>query len=148
MFLLYAPLGALLPLFTLRLEQLAFTPIEMGWCCATQSLAALITPIAAGQVADRWWSAERCLSLCSLVASLFLWLIAELTTPLGVFAAALAFWMAMSPAVTLGTSLCFAHLPPPGSAYGRVRLWGTIGWVATGWLIGIWLGDSSWLEAP
>ena len=41
MFLMYAPLGALIPLYSLRLQELGFTPLEMGWACATQALGSL-----------------------------------------------------------------------------------------------------------
>ena len=39
MFLQYAAPGAMLPLFSLRLQELQFTPVEIGWACATQALA-------------------------------------------------------------------------------------------------------------
>src|SRR5436309_1120937 len=107
MFLQYAVQGAMWPLFTLRLQELGFTPLEMGWACASQSLAALVGPLVAGQVADRWVPAERCLGACSLVAGALLWVLAELTTPIPVFGLSLAFWLVMGPATMLGTAVSF-----------------------------------------
>ena len=42
MFLQYAPAGALVPLFSLRLQELGFRPAQIGWACATQALAILV----------------------------------------------------------------------------------------------------------
>src|SRR5205823_5554442 len=48
-------------------------------------------------------------------------------------------------ASTLGTALSFAHLPQPERDFGRVRLCGTVGWVAAGWLVGYGLAKTAWL---
>jgi MFS family permease len=134
MFLQYAPQGAFVPLFSLRLQELGFTHVEIGWACATQALAALVAPLVAGQVADRWFPAQRCLAVCAVLAGLILWLLAGLTSWPAVFAASLAFWLVMGPVNTLGTALSFAHLVDPARDFGGVRLWGTIGWAtAPGW---------------
>jgi MFS family permease len=145
MFLQYAPSGALVPLFSLRLQELGFTPVEIGWACATQALATLVGPLAAGQVADRWWPADRCLTVCGLVAGVLLWLLARLADPWSVFAVSLAFWLFMAPATTLSVALTLAHLPDPERDYGPVRLWGTVGWVVPGWLLGYWFKEPAWL---
>src|SRR5439155_12365171 len=93
MFLQYAAPGAMLPLFSLRLQELHFTPVEIGWACATQALAGLAAPLLAGQVADRWWPAERCLAVCAAAAGVLLWLLSELTSPAAVFAASFGTWL-------------------------------------------------------
>src|ERR1700719_2036934 len=124
MFLQYAPHGAFVPLFSLRLQELGFSPVEIGWACATQALAALIAPLVAGQVADRWFPAQRCLAVCAVLAGMILWLLTALTSWPAVFAASLAFWLVMGPANTLGTALSFAHLADPARDFGGVRLWG------------------------
>jgi predicted MFS family arabinose efflux permease len=145
MFLQYAPSGAMLPLFTYWLQELAFTPREMGWACATQPLAAMIGPLVAGQVADRWFPAERCVTVCALLAGGMLWVLAGLTTPLAIFCASLGFWLLMVPALTLGTAISFAHLQLAERDFGRVRLWGTVGWVMPAWLLWYWLSNPAWL---
>src|SRR5262245_39452524 len=95
MFLQYAPAGAVIPLFSLHLQVLGFSPLEVGWACATQSLGTLLAPLVAGQIADRWWPAERLLALCALAAGTLLWLLAALHTAPTVFLVALAFWLVM-----------------------------------------------------
>lgn len=145
MFLYYAIQGAFVPVFSLRLYELEFTPLEMGWACATQALAALVAPLVAGQVADRWCPAERCLAICAFLSGILLWLLADLASPTAIFTASLALWLVLGPASTLSTALTFAHLPLRGQYFGRIRLWGTIGWVVAGWLVGYWLHRPAWL---
>jgi hypothetical protein len=53
----------------------------------------------------------------------------------------------MVPAVTLGTSLSFRQLAAPERDFGRVRLWGTIGWMCPGFLLAMWFENPPWLCA-
>jgi MFS family permease len=145
LFLYYAIQGAFVPLFSLRLQELGFSPLEMGWSCAPQALATMIAPLAAGQTADRWFATERCLAVCALLSGIFLWLLADLTGVSAIFLAALALWVVFAPASTLSAALSFAHLPYQGRHFGPIRLWGTLGWVVSGWLVGYWLSQPAWL---
>jgi hypothetical protein len=146
MFLQFAVPGAWVPLCSLWMERgLHFAPVELASVCAAQALAAILAPLVAGQIADRWVSPERCVAVCALVAGVLLWLLADLTTPVAVFWTSLAFWLALTPGLTLGTAFSFAQLADPGRDFGRVRLWGTVGWVMPGWLFGYWLSDPGWL---
>jgi predicted MFS family arabinose efflux permease len=115
-------------------------------CCAAQAVAAVVSSLLAGQVADRWLSAEKAMAGCALLAGLDLWLLAELREPLPMFIATLFFWSVTGPMLLLGTTISFAHLKDPQRQFGSVRLWGTVGWVAIGWLVGYWLARPEWLS--
>lgn len=144
MFLLYAPSGALVPLFSLYLHELGLTPMQVGLACATQAVAYLVGPLLAGQIADRWWPAQRCLAACGVAAGGLLWLLAGLRHPGPVIAVSLGFWLFLAPVAPLGTALAFAHLGRPEREYGAVRLWGSVGWVVPGWLLGYWFTNPGW----
>jgi len=146
MFLNYATQGAFVPLFSVRLRELGLTPVQIGWASATSAMAALVGPLAAGQVADRSFPAQRCLSVCALIASSLLVFLSGLTDPLAVSVTTLAIWLVLGPANTLCAAMCFAHLPQPEQDFGRVRMWGTIGWVWAGWFMGFWLSRPIWLR--
>lgn len=145
MFLQFAGPGAVLPLFTIRLHQLHFTPMEMGWACAGQAVAGIMA-LVAGQVADRWFAAERSLAVCAACTAVLFWVLGELTSPLDVSLAYLGLWIVLGPTFTLGTAISFAHLPRPDQSYGQVRLWGTIGWIVPLWLLGFWFSDPARLR--
>ena len=135
MFLQYATPAALVQLYSLHLKQLGMHPLLVGLCCATQSLATLLTAFFVGQAADRWFSAERCLAVCSLVASLALALLPELTEFWSIFGVTFLFWLMVAPVLMLGTTICFTHLPSPEKQFGSVRMWGTVGWMVPAWLL-------------
>src|SRR5258708_590287 len=108
MLLMYAAPGAMMPLLSLRLDQeLGFSPLAIGMIYATQAMALLVAPLAVGQVADRFFPAERCLAVCALLGGGLLWLLAGLTSYASVLAVTLAFWLVMCPTLSLGIALSF-----------------------------------------
>ncbi|HWG42944.1 MAG TPA: MFS transporter [Gemmataceae bacterium] len=146
MFLLYAPSGAMLPQYSVYLqEQLGFSKMAVAVCCATQALATVCAALLTGHIADRWMSAERLLGVCSLLAGLDLWLLAEQTQQVSVFFTTLVFWLLTGPIWLLGATIGFAHLKHPQRQFGPVRLWGTLGWMAAAWLVGYWFDNPPWL---
>jgi predicted MFS family arabinose efflux permease len=147
MFLQYAVPGAFVPLFTVWLTSLGFSPMAMAWASATSALAALTAPLLAGQVADRWVPAERCIAGCAALTGVLLWILATLNDPLAVFCLSLAAWFFLIPVLTLGVSLSFRQLAHPERDFGRVRLWGTAGWMMPGLVLGYWFSDPPWLIA-
>lgn len=138
MFLQYSVLGAWVPLFALRLHELQLPPLETSWIFATFAVASVVGPLIGGQIADRWVSVERCICVAAGVGGGFLFVIAELQAPWAIFAACFGHWLFMVCAVTLGTSLCFRQLDAPDRDFGRVRLWGTVGWIVPGLVLAVW----------
>jgi MFS family permease len=138
MFLNFSIFGSWSPVLSPLLEQRGFTPRQSAWIFATNAMGAIFGPVVWGQIADRWLAAEKCISVCCLVSATCLWWLAVCTHPWLVFWGCFAFWMFMIPALSVGASLTFRHLQHPDKEYGRVRMWGTVGWIAAGWLLGAW----------
>jgi nucleoside transporter len=146
MFLQYSVPGAMLPILSLWLqENLHFSAEAIGAICATQAVAALFTPLAAGQFADRWFPAQHCIAGFSCLAGIVLWVLPGITGPRSVFVAALAAWLLITPSMSLTVTLSLSHLPSPFRQFGPVRMWGTIGWVAPLLFLGYWLTSPSWI---
>lgn len=53
------------------------------------------------------------------------------------FGLMLAYNLCYLPTITLSSALAFRNLPDPAHQFGQVRAWGTLGWVAAGWLVGM-----------
>ena len=147
MFLQYAVPGSWVPLFSLILAEMGFSPREVAWACATSALGALLAPLPWGQIADRLVAAERCISFCAFICGILLWVLAELRAPWSVFIVTLAFWFFMIPVLSLGTALTFRHLQHPERDFGPVRMWGTLGWAAANWCLGCWFADADFVLA-
>ena len=132
MFLQYAPAGAVLPLFSLHLRKLDFTPVEIAQTCATQAIATLAAPLFAGQVADRWFAA--------LPGGLCLHVGADAPVAGKPHAPVPVFWVSLA-SVAMGARLAAWHV---AAASGASRAWtsagyawGTVG--PRGWSLGFWL---------
>ena len=122
-----------MPLFSLQLQELGLTPLEMGWACATQALAAIVAPFVVGQIADRWFPAERCLAVCALLSGILLWVLAGLTSAAAIFTISLALWLVLYPASTVR---CRGLLRSPSAPGTAVRPDPPMG---NGWLGGVGL---------
>ena len=134
MFLQFALPGAMLPLYSMRLKELGFTPMELAICCATHGVGALLAPLGA-QLADRYFAAEKCVAVFSLLSSLFLIGLAYAESLYLVCILTLFFWLLAVPMMVLCSTICFIHLKDPEREFGIVRLSGTIGWMLPGWIL-------------
>ena len=134
MFLEYLVWGSWLPLLALYLDQvLHFTGGEIGWIFATQAIASLLGLFLGGQIADRLLPAEKLLSLSHLVAGGAMLLLALQTAFWPFFALMLVYQLAYIPTLSLTNTICLAHVSDARQQFGRLRLWGTIGWIAASW---------------
>ena len=79
------------------------------------------------------------MAVCAVLSGLSLFLIAELTTPLGVFLGTLCFWLTTGPMLLMGTTVCFTNLGDARKEFGPIRMWGTIGWMIFGWAVTAWM---------
>lgn len=140
MFLQYAIWGAWLPLFPAFLgEHRKLTEEQVGNIGAVGALGAVIAPFIMGQIADRWLSTEKLLGILHLAGAALIWQLATFTDYSSLFVFALAYSMLYAPTMPLTNALAFHHLPDRDKGFGRVRLWGTIGWIAVGIGMGQWL---------
>lgn len=140
MFLQYAIWGAWLPLFYPFLtEHRGFEPGQAGDLFAIAAVGALFAPFVAGQIADRWFNTERFLAISHLLGAALVWQLARIETYEGFVLFGLLYSLLYAPTLPLTNSLAFHHLPDRDRDFGRVRVWGTIGWIAAGIGIGQWL---------
>jgi len=130
-FFYFAFLGAYSPYFGLYLKSLAFSAWDIGVLMSLMQVMRVVAPNLWGALAD--WSGMRMpiVRLASLLAALgFSGMLLAHSFP-GAFAAMAVlafFWGAALPlveAVTLG------HLGARAGGYGRIRMWGSLGFIVT-----------------
>lgn len=134
MFLEYVIWGSWLPLLALYLGSvLGFSGREIGWVFATQAVACLVGLFAGGQMADRWMSTDRLLAASHAIGGVAMFALARQTAFWPFFLIMLAYQLVYVPTLSLTNSICFHHLQEARADFGRIRLWGTIGWIAASW---------------
>lgn len=146
MFLQYAVWGAWLPiLFPFLAGYRHFSATEIGTMFAVGAVGAIVAPFVAGQIADRWFPTERFLGISHLIGAVLVWRLAEVESYEGFLLFSLLYSLVYAPTLPLTNSISFHHLPDRDRDFGRVRLWGTIGWIAVGIAVGHWL---AWRWTP
>jgi hypothetical protein len=135
--------GVLVPMFSVRLEDMGFTPWQVAMCSATNGMIAMAAPMM-GQVADRWLAPNRCLAFCGLWCALAMVGIAFAKTYATMFAATLIFWVGSVPMSLMSSSIAFSLLENPERDFGKVRVWGTIGWMTPPWVLLVWNKLMGW----
>jgi len=140
MFLQYAIWGAWLPfLWSFLAGYRHMQPAQIGNMFAAGAVGAIIGPFIAGQVADRWFATEKFLALSHLAGALLVWQLATIESYSGFLWFSLVYGMVYAPTLALTNSLAFHHLPDRDAQFGKVRLWGTFGWIVVGLAMGQWL---------
>ena len=130
-FFYFAVLGALVPYWGLYLQSLGFSAAEIGSLVALIMLSRIVAPNVWAWIADhraQRMAVVRLASLLTVVAfagvflgTSFWWLALVML----VFS---FFWHASLPVLEV---LTLDHLGPRASSYGRVRLWGSIGFIVS-----------------
>jgi len=140
MFLQYAIWGAWLPLlYPFLLGHRGFALDQVGMVLAAGAVGAIIGPFIAGQVADRYFATEKFLAASHLVGAVLVWRLAE-TADFKMFLwLSLFYGLIYAPTLALTNSLAFHHIPNRDRDFGRVRIWGTVGWIAAGIGVGHYL---------
>jgi nucleoside transporter len=140
MFLQYAIWGAWLPLLWSYLYgHLHFEPSQIGNMFAVGALGAIIAPFLAGQLADRYFSTEKFLGFSHLIGGVLVWQLGSLETYGQFLLFSFVYSLVYSPTLSLTNSLAFHHLPDRDRDFGRVRVWGTVGWIVVGISLAQWL---------
>ena len=134
MFLEYLIWGSWLPLLALYLaDVLGFTGGQIGGIFATQAIACVFGLYFGGQVADRLLSTEKLLAVLHLVGGAAMFALAFQKNFWSFFAVMLVYQLAYMPTMSLTNAICFHHIANAQTEFGRLRLWGTIGWIAASW---------------
>jgi nucleoside transporter len=140
MFLQYAIWGAWLPLFfSFAYEHRHIKIEDVGILFSLGAVGALAAPFISGQIADRYFNTEKFLGISHLVGAVMVWQLANIESYSGLVIFGILYSMIYAPTLALTNSLAFHHLPDRDRDFGRVRVWGTVGWIAVGIGMGQWL---------
>ena len=147
MFLQYALWGAWLPVTARSLSAgvaeggLGFSGSEIGMILGLAgSIGAVAAPFIAGQIADRYFSTERILAALVIIGGVVKWITAYQTDYSAWLVLSIIYSVVYMPTLALSNSITFAHMKDPDSDFPKIRVWGTIGWIAASWAFPmIWL---------
>lgn len=139
MFLEYAIWGAWAPVLAARmLGPLKFSGKQTGWVYATIPLACIVSPLIAGQLADKWVNTEWILIVAHLVGGVLLFVAANRTSFKGLFSVMLLYSLFFAATMPLVNSLMFSHLADVGAQSPKIFIWAPVAWALVGYFLTAW----------
>lgn len=135
--------GAVMPFAALLFRDRGLNFTEISHIYATFSAGLLIFPVLWGMLADRFIPLNRLFILLNFLIATFLLIFSRQTTFPTMLMGFVAFAVCFNPSLILLNPLCFHHLENPRTQFGRLRSWGSIGWIIPSIVIYMWLAISS-----
>jgi MFS family permease len=126
---------------------LGLNPDQQWYIFSAFNIGALFALFFGTQFADRRFSAEKYLAFSHLIGGLAIgglfFVEKGWTTEISGNKIDLTFWVFFTlmlvhslfyvPTISITNSIAFTHLKDPQREFGRVRVWGTIGWIVASW---------------
>jgi nucleoside transporter len=108
---------------------------QIGIAYSTQSWGAILAPFIVGLMADRFFNAERLLSVLHLAGGALMFALARSSHFTSFYPCLLAYMILYMPTLALVNSISFRQLADPSKQFAKIRVWGTIGWIVVGLMI-------------
>ena len=115
---------------------------DVGTAYSLPAIAAILSPFVVGMIADRFFATERVLAFLHVAGAAVLYFAATQTAFAGFWPLFLVYVLCYMPTLALTNALAFDHMSDPAREFPRIRVLGTIGFIAAGWAIGF-LPDQS-----
>ena len=107
-----------------------------GSAYAATGVAAMISPFIVGMIADRFFATQKVFGVLHILGGVFLYLVGQANDWSEFYPYLLLHLICYMPTLALSNSLCFQNMEDPQRQFPPIRTLGTIGWIASGILVG------------
>ncbi|MBM3431952.1 MAG: MFS transporter [Bacteroidetes bacterium] len=109
---------------------------QTGLAYGTQCLGAIVAPFIIGMIADRFFAAQKILGVLHLLGAGLLYMLST-ESAFGSFYTTLLIYMILyMPTLALVNAIALRQVSDAEKEFSGIRMWGTIGWIAAGLIIG------------
>lgn len=112
------------------------TDVQNGLAYGTQSLGAIIAPFIIGLIADKFFSAQKILGVLHLLGAAVMYFISTKDNFSSFYPLLLIYMICFMPTLALVNSVALKQINNAEKEFSTVRVWGTIGWIVAGLMIG------------
>lgn len=112
--------------------------IQVGIAYGTQSLGAIVAPFIIGLIADRFFAAQKILGVLHILGAALMYYISTVNNFSSFYPALLIYMILFMPTLALVNAVSFKQISNAEKEFANIRVWGTIGWIVAGLIIG-WL---------
>ena len=109
--------------------------VQVGAAYSAMAIATIISPFFVGMIADRFFNAEKVLGVLHLAGALLLYYLTTIDNASTFYWILLLYSLMYAPTLALANSVAFRQMQDPSKEFPSIRVLGTIGWIATGWMI-------------
>ncbi len=109
--------------------------VQVGAAYSAMAIATIISPFIVGMIADRFFSAQKLLGVLHLVGAALLYYITTIDNAGSFYWVLLLYSLLYAPTLALANAVAFRQMQDPSKEFSSIRVLGTIGWIATGWMI-------------
>lgn len=134
----FAAIGAVLPFVTLWLRDRGLVYSEISFILLACSAVMLVFPFLWGMLADRFVPLNRLFIVINLCGAGTLMFMLPQHTFVGLAVSFTCYSACMIPGFSLTNALSFHHLARPREQFGRLRAWGSVGWILPFLPIALW----------
>ena len=136
MFLQFCVWGSWYVTLSTYLSAIHFSDVSIGGIYSTVNWGAILAPVIAGMLADRFFPAQIVMGVLHLLGAAILWWISTITDPTTFFWTLLLYSICFMPTLGLANAVSFHQMTEPARQFPGVRVMGSIGWIVVGLIIG------------
>lgn len=118
------------------LDKLGFSATQIAWSYSCTGIAAIVSPVLVGVIADRYFSAQKVLAFLHAAGAMVLLAITQQTEFSSFIPLLLLYALIYMPTLAITNSIAFINLEDTERDFPRVRVLGTIGWIFSGIVVG------------
>jgi nucleoside transporter len=117
-------------------EHLHSSGLQIGAAYSALAIATIISPFFVGLIADRFFAAQKIMGVLHLVGAALLFLATRIIDNTAFYWVILLYSLLYMPTIALSNSVAFHQMTEPGKQFPWIRVFGTLGWIIAGLLIG------------
>ena len=117
-------------------ENLHASDVQIGAAFSALAIATMISPFFVGMIADRFFSAQKIIGALHLAGACLLFFATKITDNAAFYWVILFYSLLYMPTIALTNSVAFNQMNDPGKQFPWIRVFGTIGWIVAGTIIG------------
>lgn len=122
---------------TFMSEVLKANGLQIGAAYSALAIATMISPFFVGMIADRFFAAQKVMGILHIIGGALLFMASRIESNSAFYWIILLYALAYMPTIALSNSVAFRQMTDPGKQFPVVRVFGTVGWVISGFMIAI-----------
>ena len=122
---------------TFMTKHLGSSGLQIGAVYSALAIATMISPFFVGMIADRFFSAQKIMGVLHILGGVLLFLASKITSNVAFYWVILCYSLAYMPTMALSNSVAFRQMTDIGKQFPPIRVFGTVGWVVSGFMISL-----------